>query len=789
MALALATYQQLERGDPARALAKFQSGAQVQREIDYFKANIQRVGSLDDLMKNRRLMTFVLSGFGLDSEINALGRIKAVLKSDPADVNSLANKLTDRRFREMASELKTFSTGVATLKDAATVSALAEKYVANEYEKMLGRQDPALREARYFAKKIGSVTDVYQILGDKVLRAVTLKVLGLPPQVAVQPLESQAQLLRSRLNLKQFQNASAASASAAHASLKADLSTLALGATVGEIAAKAAREAASRLQAIKAGYDGLAAVQDTGGVNAAEIAVQENAIPDLVEQRGLAESALTALGHIADAFNRMSELRSLASDPANDPLLAEHKAEFAALAQDIHDAVDTTADYRFDGSTRNLLDGSLGDQTTTINVAGTTVTLNAHDLSGFLADVDSAAAAFAGVSGSGDAASLDATRDALALAGPQIGTARDLVIADRAAAEAAIAAVPVWAATLDTQELGLARDSIADADDRASQIAVKLAEIRAVAAESAGRAPLDDRSDLIAQFNTLRSDIDGLIATPGAGLDNLLDGVTEQYALTGGKQIDVRNRNLDSSIGNALSSASVSNIAAAQSLVDEINDTLMEQMTFARDRLAVDRAVVTQAATVFDPRGRLDEQLRTLATDLPGIQAKGNVSIAGRNLLADASGQVITLKTQPGASFSLSSHPEFATSVTAVAESAAAGLPGDPAGAYALLSQAATAASDIADAIDRDRRAIDPALLDIKRKLASTPAPDAASANKPTEATKRFVLRYLALADAESGAGGFVDPTLGLFGGGPPAGGVSSLDLSGLTRLRGGIVV
>jgi len=93
--LALATFQQLERSDQPRALAKFKSAAQVQRDIEYFKTNIQKVGSVDDLIKNRRLMTFVLSAFSLDSEINALGRIKAVLNSDLSNVNSVANMLTD----------------------------------------------------------------------------------------------------------------------------------------------------------------------------------------------------------------------------------------------------------------------------------------------------------------------------------------------------------------------------------------------------------------------------------------------------------------------------------------------------------------------------------------------------------------------------------------------------------------------------------------------------------------------------------------------------------------------
>ena len=50
----------------------------------------------------------------------------------------------------------------------------------NRLPKGFGRCAPALREARYFAKNIGKVTNVYEILGDIVLRKVVTTALGLP---------------------------------------------------------------------------------------------------------------------------------------------------------------------------------------------------------------------------------------------------------------------------------------------------------------------------------------------------------------------------------------------------------------------------------------------------------------------------------------------------------------------------------------------------------------------------------------------------------------------------------
>ena len=59
MVLALAIYQTLERSDQTRAIAKFRSSAQIDREVENFKSQIQNLKSPDDLYKNRRLMNFV----------------------------------------------------------------------------------------------------------------------------------------------------------------------------------------------------------------------------------------------------------------------------------------------------------------------------------------------------------------------------------------------------------------------------------------------------------------------------------------------------------------------------------------------------------------------------------------------------------------------------------------------------------------------------------------------------------------------------------------------------------
>ena len=78
--------------------AAFRNSAPVKREIDYFKTAIAKVTSADDLVKDYRLFRFVLSAYGLDSQIDAKAFMKKVLTSDLSDAKSFVNKLTDPRF-------------------------------------------------------------------------------------------------------------------------------------------------------------------------------------------------------------------------------------------------------------------------------------------------------------------------------------------------------------------------------------------------------------------------------------------------------------------------------------------------------------------------------------------------------------------------------------------------------------------------------------------------------------------------------------------------------------------
>jgi len=160
----------------------FEKGPLIEREVAYFMKEAKKVETIDDFLNNRRLMAVALSAFGMDEEIQYVGRIRKVMSESIDDKGTL--KLGTNSF----------------------LREIVEKYKVNEFEKFLGDQNPALREVEYFKRNIGKVENTYNILGDKVLRAVVTFALQLPIEIVLQSIEKQKALIDKRLDIEDFQD-------------------------------------------------------------------------------------------------------------------------------------------------------------------------------------------------------------------------------------------------------------------------------------------------------------------------------------------------------------------------------------------------------------------------------------------------------------------------------------------------------------------------------------------------------------------------------------------------------
>ncbi len=180
---------------------KFRARADLQADIEYYRTNITEIESLDDLFKDHRLLSFVLSSYDLESEIQYPGKIRKIIESDLSDVDSLANRFQDPRFQKLAQDINFHILGVTKLKFETTTDDMVKRYERLEYERHLDEQAPGVRAAIEFERRIKDVSKTVQLLGDSVLREVVTVANNIPKELAYQEVGSQVTALERKIDV------------------------------------------------------------------------------------------------------------------------------------------------------------------------------------------------------------------------------------------------------------------------------------------------------------------------------------------------------------------------------------------------------------------------------------------------------------------------------------------------------------------------------------------------------------------------------------------------------------
>jgi hypothetical protein len=195
----------LKRTMPVQTAA-LAASAEIKSDEAYFRANIGKVTTADDLMKDRRLLKVTLGAFGLENDINSKFFINKVLSESTLDTKSLVNKLADKSYLKMAQafgfgDFATPSTKISTFADG-----ILKAYKARTFEAAVGEQDADLRLALNAERELGDLagkdssdnTKWYSILGNTALRKVFEKALGLPASVGALDLTQQLDAFKQK---------------------------------------------------------------------------------------------------------------------------------------------------------------------------------------------------------------------------------------------------------------------------------------------------------------------------------------------------------------------------------------------------------------------------------------------------------------------------------------------------------------------------------------------------------------------------------------------------------------
>ena len=179
----------------------------LEREIDRFREAVQDVETVDDFVRNRDVLTVALGAFGLGDDINNRFFIKKVLEDGTFDPQSLANRLGDRRYKDLSAFFGFGPGELPTVGLNYKMDEIVERYREMSFESAIGQQDNSYRIALYAQRELAELaesneserTKWFTIMGDPPLRNMIETALNLPSSFSQLDIDSQLSQFQRRM--------------------------------------------------------------------------------------------------------------------------------------------------------------------------------------------------------------------------------------------------------------------------------------------------------------------------------------------------------------------------------------------------------------------------------------------------------------------------------------------------------------------------------------------------------------------------------------------------------------
>ena len=102
----------------------------VERSIQSFREKAASATTVDEVLNDWEMRTFILQAYGLSELNNSRALVDKILTDDLSQENATAFVLRDNRFRDMALTLR-FDEGLDSLKNAAIQEVIIHKAIVN----------------------------------------------------------------------------------------------------------------------------------------------------------------------------------------------------------------------------------------------------------------------------------------------------------------------------------------------------------------------------------------------------------------------------------------------------------------------------------------------------------------------------------------------------------------------------------------------------------------------------------------------------------------------------------
>lgn len=175
-------------------------------QTKYYRENIVKVTSVDEFLANPDLFNVAMKAFGLEDRIADKPFMRQLLNEGVSDPDSLANRQKDLVYAEFAALFNFAERGEKATTFRPAVEGAVANFMRQTLEENAGQQNEGVRLALYFQRKIGTITNHYQLLSDKALGEVVRTALGLPDAFATANIDRQVAVLKERVDFEDLKD-------------------------------------------------------------------------------------------------------------------------------------------------------------------------------------------------------------------------------------------------------------------------------------------------------------------------------------------------------------------------------------------------------------------------------------------------------------------------------------------------------------------------------------------------------------------------------------------------------
>lgn len=205
MLTTLAAYR-LVASDLDRSLARTAAQPVVERASEDYLARIGDIKSIDDFMADDRVYRYAMKAFGLEDMTFAKAFIRKLLEEGTQARDAMANRLSDRRYREFAQNFDFNRFGSATTAFSRVQQGVVDRYLRMTLEATEGAQNEGVRLALYFRRKASGINGPFDVLADPALLRVAQVATGISSATSAADIDKQASLIADRLNFEDFKD-------------------------------------------------------------------------------------------------------------------------------------------------------------------------------------------------------------------------------------------------------------------------------------------------------------------------------------------------------------------------------------------------------------------------------------------------------------------------------------------------------------------------------------------------------------------------------------------------------